>query len=86
MINLSLIIGIVLIVSGLWILLSNATLKLPDDLVKTSFFSFFGTALFRTFRQPNYQNISGTSKKLYGIIFIVIGVLCIYASRFLQIK
>lgn len=81
--NLTLIIGIILILAGIWIFFTSIDLQTSDDLTKVGIMGYFGTALYRIFTKPKYQDLGKLEKKLYGILFVLVGIVCVYASKFL---
>jgi len=63
---------------------SKSDMQTSDDLRKTALLGFFGTALLRVFSRPKFTNVGKTSKKIHAVIFIIIGILAIYSSKFLN--
>ena len=74
-----LIIGLVLFGSGLWIIFFSNKLRTTSDIMRVFIFGWVGAAFLRLFLKPRENEWVGWQKNLLGSLFLLAGIICLYA-------
>ena len=74
-----LVIGLVLVGSGFWIIIFSKKLRTTSDIMRVFIFGWVGAAFLRLFFKPRENEWVGWQKNLLGILFLIVGIGCLYA-------